>query len=119
MDFDSTMPGSVEPTIERAVFPFVIQQISEEEDRLRIRGVMHSFGKTNSRRILHPNGFKNFLQRNPGARLPMLAQHGMIEAGFATIGEWDQIEYREGVGAVWSGWIGKGTPLQAEARSLA
>jgi hypothetical protein len=104
---------------ERMALPCELQALGEDDQgRLRVRGVLHSFGPTYSRRLLHPNGFANWLKRNPGAKLPMLAQHGLQHsAAYSTVGEWDKIQLAGGK-AVWEGWIGQGTELQAETRSL-
>lgn len=109
----------LQAAVERMAVPCELQALDEDDQgRLRVRGVMHSFGRTYSKRLLHPAGFANWLKRNPGARLPMLAQHGyQYQSAYSTIGEWDKIELSGGK-AVWEGWIGQGTELQAETRSL-
>jgi len=111
-----------EPQIERACLSCDISAAVEEEEpeRLRITGVVHSFGATYSRRLLHPQGFINWMKRNPKAQLPMLAAHGYhgTDAVYSTIGQWDSFSYHKNRGAVWSGWIGQGTKLQEESRAL-
>jgi len=115
MERNDTRAG---PPIERMAVPCELHALGEDDQgRLRVRGVMHSFGRTFSRRLLHPQGFANWLKRNPGAKLPMLAQHGFVQSNFSTVGQWDKISFAGGR-AVWEGWIGQGTELQTETRSL-
>lgn len=103
----------------RETFAFKLERAGlTAEGEYRVRGVLNTFGVTHSRRLLHPRGFAAWLERTGGrARLPMLANHGYLE-GFATIGEWDAFELVEGRGMIWSGRVGRGTPLTDQARTL-
>jgi len=102
-----------------AALPFVIESAGIQGDAYRVRGVMNSFGAQHSRRLLHPEPFKRWLAaKPPGASLPMLAQHGLTQGGFATIGQWDDFAFDKNKGMVWSGFLGAGTQLADEARAL-
>lgn len=105
--------------IERAAFPFTIETAGEDADgRFRVRGVMNSFAVMQSGRLLHPAAYKRWIKARGNATVPMLANHGQVNAGFASIGVWDEFDFVEGKGAVWGGYIAKGTKLADEARAL-
>lgn len=102
-----------------AALPFVIESAGIQGDTFRVRGVMNSFGAQHSRRLLHPAAFKKWLAaKSPDATLPMLAQHGNVMGGFATVGQWDQFAFDPKRGMIWGGYVGKGTQLTDEARAL-
>jgi len=108
----------IEALPSRAALPFTIETAAADEaGRFRVSGVMNSFRATHSGRILHPRGFEAWLKREPGATLPMLANHGFISGGFATIGVWDRFERVQG-GMRWSGYLANAVPLATEARAL-
>jgi len=114
------MESQAERQIQRAALPFAIESAGvDDESRFRVSGIMSTFKVMRSRRILHPRGFKNWLKRTRGkAALPMLADHGVNVGGFASIGLWDRFDFIEGRGMRWSGWVGEGTPLADQARTL-
>lgn len=87
---------------------------------LRVRAIVNSNRIMSSGRLLHPAAYQKWLADNPKATLPMYANHGWArnETVFSTIGEWDRFGYDEQLGMVWSGWVGEGTGLQADARKL-
>jgi phage head maturation protease len=102
----------------RASLPFEIARAgTDESGQYRVSGYMNTFRVMHSRRILHPRGFLAWKKKNPNAVLPMLANHGEVEA-FATIGEWDTFAYHEGKGMLWAGRVGSGTRTADEARVL-
>lgn len=111
---------AIERLAPRGAFAFEIERAEIGDDgAFLVRGVMNSFRPMRSRRILHPQGYIEWLERSPGARLPMLANHGYGGGGaYAVIGTWDEFSYDPARGAVWGGTVGSGTALCDEARTL-
>lgn len=100
----------------------VIETAGPEDGVFRVVGRMNSFGVMRSRRLLHPAAFADWLAANPDATLPMLANHGYIGGGFATVGRWTSFKVDKS-GMTWSGFIGgqnddDSTELQRDARRL-
>jgi phage head maturation protease len=108
--------SAVEALAPRGSFAFEIADATQDGDKLRIKGFANSFRPMRSGRVLLPKPYIKWAKAR-GRTLPMLAQHGMV-TGFASIGRWDSFAYDEKRGALFGGWIGTGTQLQADARSL-
>lgn len=103
-----------------ATMPFAIERagLDESTGQYRVSGIMNSFRVMSSGRLLHPAGFQKWRAASPQATLPMYANHAWgKQADFASIGRWDGFEFTER-GMLWHGWVGEGTPLADQARTL-
>lgn len=103
----------------RAAFAMRIAEAGASGGQFRVRGVMNSFSVMHSGRILHPAGYIEWMRNNPDATLPMLLNHGIGgDLRSAVIGKWDRFSGDAESGMVWEGFVGEGTQLCDESRTL-
>lgn len=109
-------------SIERTAMHGTIEvaQAQPESGRLAVRGIANSFRIMHSGRVFHPRAFERQMQATGGkVDLPLLAMHGMTFADtFPNIGKVGTISIEPQRGLVFDGWIGAGTQLMDETRTL-
>lgn len=116
---DATMAidrAAVEQLPTRGSFDFEIAEMTEDGDKLRVKGYANSFRPMRSGRVLSPKPYIKWA-KGKGRTLTMLANHGYVP-GFGSIGQWNAFSYDEKRGALMEGFIGSGTSLMNEARTL-
>lgn len=104
----------------KATFQGKIASTAKDGNKLRIVVAMSSFDLMYSGRLMHPDGYREWVKSlPPGATLPMMAKHGVNTGGsFASVGKWDRFEYDENRGAIWHGWVGAATQLARDTQDL-
>lgn len=108
--------AAIEQLPTRGSFDFEIAEMTEDGDKLRVKGFANSFRPMRSGRVLSPKPYIKWA-KGKGRTLTMLANHGYVP-GFGSIGQWNAFSYDERRGALMEGFIGSGTSLMNEARTL-
>lgn len=103
--------------MQRARYDLAIREAGMVDGRRMLRGVGNTFTLMRSRRLIHPDGVKAWLARNPTPRVPLFAQHGYVRSNFPNIGAVESIAVDEG-GLSFAASVVEGTELADEAWKL-
>lgn len=111
--------AGVDANVIRAALPgSTIEAAGESDGQFRIRGVANTLQVMRSGKLFSRRAFDRFLKTNKTIDLPLLANHGVDRGGFNSVGRVDRLSVDRKRGLLFEGWIGAGTEIADDARSL-
>jgi HK97 family phage prohead protease len=106
-------PAADAPVAESSRFDVQLERAQfKPGEKRRIRGVANTYRVMRSGRIIHPDAVQNL-----NARIPLMAQHGLIGGGFATIGTVERMRSDRN-GLYFEATLAEGTDLADQAATL-